>query len=475
MDISLAVTADPVATARLAAGNSPWPNSASTWFKEVRDRLGAILASEQRSPFGGGWEGHPAYRLSPDQSLLLAAHMLEALDWQADFLRLEALLGGKDPHPQTFLVGGMAVAPPWGGPAASQMRQHPQVPDRNAPLPLSKEGLDLLEALISTARSFVEQVLVPDTVMLANAYAEYAKIGIGPGNYLCNGEYPQDQGAKPVMLFPAGRLMEGNLEGSEPVSHDDIAETVIHSWYTYPNGDNVLTRPVEGVTDPQFTASLPLERLDGSGKYTWAKAPRYNGLPMESGPLARVLVAVANGQSTIRSSLARLMGLTGLGPEGLTGVLGRMVARAVEAEVLARELDGWIWELRSSLSTGDVSVVNVERWDPASWPDEFGGWSAGEGPRGSVNHWVHVKNRYVDGYQIVDGSTWNASPRDVLEMAGPLETALVGTPDVSAAKPLEILRVIHSIAPCAACAAHVHDPHAGGDCTIRVNVPEAVR
>jgi hydrogenase large subunit len=475
VDVSLAAKGDPAATARLAREQGNWPNSTSAWFKDVRDRLAAILASEQRTPFGGGWSGHPAYRLTPEQSLLLAAHMLEALDWQASFLRVEALLGGKDPHPQTYLVGGMAVAPPWGGPLASRIRQHPQVPDRNAPPPLSKEGLDLLASLITTAGAFVEQVLVPDTVLLATAYPEYATIGAGPGNYLCNGEFPEDQTARPVMLFPAGRLIEGNLEGSQPVSHDDIAETVVHSWYTYPNGDDALTRPVEGVTDPEFTATLPLEELDGAGKYTWSKAPRYNGLPMETGPLARILVGAANGQSTVRLALARLLEQTGLPPEGMTGVLGRMTARAIESELLVRKLDTWVWALRSSLATGDVSVANVEMWDPASWPDEFEGWSAGEGPRGSVNHWVHVKNRYVDAYQVVDGSTWNASPRDVLNMAGPLETALVGTPIADAAQPLEILRVVHSIAPCAACAAHVHDPRAGGQIGIRAHTPEAVR
>jgi Ni,Fe-hydrogenase I large subunit len=475
MDVSLAVTADPVATARLAAGQSAWRNSTSTWFSEVRDRLAATLSSDQRSPYGGGWSGHPAYRLSPEQSLVLAAHMLEALDWQAQFLRLEALLGGKDPHPQTYLVGGMAVAPPWGGPAASQMRQHPQVPDRNAPPPLSKEGLDLLADLISTARAFVDQVLVPDTVLLANAYPEYATIGAGPGGYLCNGEFPEDDSARPAMVFPAGRLADGNLEGAQPVSQEDITEAVAHAWYTDPEGGETLVPPAESVTDPVFTASLPLQQLDGAGKYTWVKAPRYNGWPMETGALARVLVGAASGQRAIRATLARHMEQTGLGPEGMTGVLGRMVARAVEAQVLSLRLDGWVRGLRSSLATGDVSVASVELWDPATWPDEFAGWSAGEGPRGSVNHWVHVKNRYVDGYQVVDGSTWNASPRDGLNMAGPLEAALVGTPVADAARPLEILRVVHSMAPCAACAAHVHDPRAGGDVAVRVLVPEAVR
>jgi Ni,Fe-hydrogenase I large subunit len=298
---------------------------------------------------------------------------------------------------------------------------------------------------------------------------------VGPGNYLCNGEFPLGEGTKAAMALPSGRLMEGNLEGAQPVSHEDIAETVVRSWYTYPNGDEALTRPVEGVTDPDFTATLPIEALDAAGKYTWAKAPRYNGLPMETGPLARILVGAANGQAEIRQSLGRMLEKTGLGLDELTGVLGRMVARAAEAEVLTRRLQGWIVELRTNLATGDVSVANVESWDPASWPQEFGGWSAGEGPRGSVNHWVHVKDRYVDDYQVVDGSTWNASPRDVLDFTGPLEFALVGTPVADAAQPVELLRVVHSLAPCAACAAHVHDPHAGGGLTVRVHAPEAAR
>jgi Ni,Fe-hydrogenase I large subunit len=479
VDFSLAATGDPVATARLASAQGSWPNSSSGHFKEVRDRIAALLASEQRSPFASAWAGHPAYRLTPEQSLLLVAHMLEALDWQADFMRLEALLGGKDPHPQTFLMGGMAVAPPWGGPAASMTRQHPQVPDRNAPVALSKEGLDLITRLITGARAFVEQVYVPDTILLVTSYPEFATIGAGPGNYLCNGEFPQDQGPKAVMFLPAGRLVDGNLEGSQPVNHDSIAETVAHAWYTYPNGDEALRITSEGVTDPAFTATLPLKELDVTGKYTWTKAPRYDGVPMETGPLARVLVGAANGQSEIRLALARILEQTAMGPEALPGVLGRMMARAVEAQVLSRQLDGWVWELRSSLATGDVSVANIERWEPDTWPSEFAGWSGGEGPRGSVNHYVHVSNGWVDDYQVVDGSTWNASPRDILGTAGPLEAALVGTPVADPAQPMEILRVVHSIAPCAACAAHVHDPQGGGEVTVhahaRAHAPEAVR
>ena len=474
VDINAATTADDLATSRLAQASSGWPRSGSGYFRTMRDRLAALVASGQPGPFGG-WSGHPGYRLSPEQSLLLMSHMLEAFDWQRDFLRAEALLGGKDPHAQTYLVGGVALAPPWGGPEASMTRQHPPVPGRNTPAALSEEGLDLLGGLIAGARTFVDQVYVPDVRMLAEAYPEYAGIGAGPGNYLAFGDYPLDGGKDPAMLLPRGRLMDGNLEAAQPVSEASVAESVQHAWYTYDNGDDALRKPFEGQTDPAFTATIPLTQLDGDGKYTWCKAARYEGLVMETGPLARVLVAAANGQAEIRLALGKAFDLTGLRTNSMASVIGRMVARTVESQVFALQLGTWVEELRSNLATGDVALVNIASWDPVSWPSEAQGWSLGEGPRGAVGHWMSFSNERVDHYQIVDGSTWNASPRDALGMRGPLEVALTGVRVADPAQPLEILRVIHSIAPCAACAVHAFDPRPGGRRVLPASVMEATR
>jgi hydrogenase large subunit len=475
VDTGAIAAADPVATARLAAAASPWPNSGSEYFRDVRDRLSAVIASQQPGPFAPAWPGHPAYRLSPEQSLLLMAHMLEALGWQADFMRIATLLSGKEAHPQTFLVGGMALAPPWGGPAASKTRQHPQVPDRNAPVALSEEGIDLMRGLVADARVFVDQVFVPDTTLLLAAYPEWSRIGAGPGSYLANGEFPLDDGKDSTLLLPGGRLMDGNLERAEPVSEASVGESVIHAWYAYDNGDDALRRPFEGQTVPTYTGEVPLAQLSDGAKYTWVKGARYDGRVMETGALARVLVAAANGQSEVRSALGRLITGTGVAPDGFTGTLGRSMARAVEAEVVGRKLDAWLWELKSSLATGDVAVANIERWDPASWPSEVEGWSLGEGPRGAVGHWLRIKNAVIDHYQVVDGSTWNTSPRDSLGLPGPLEAALVGVDVADPAQPIELLRVIHSFAPCAACAAHVFGPGSDGSTGVHAHVQERTR
>ncbi|MEI7743609.1 MAG: nickel-dependent hydrogenase large subunit [Chloroflexota bacterium] len=475
VDFKAAAAADPVEASRLAKAASAWPNSGSEHLKAVRDRIAGVIDSGQPGPFGGDWWGHPAYAISPEQSLVLVSHMLDALDWQRDFMRIEALLGGKDPHPQTYLVGGMSLAPPWGGPAASKSRQHPQVPDHNAPLALSTEGLDLVGALIADARKFVEQVLVPDTLVIAAAYPEYATLGGGSTSFLSFGEYPQDEAKSPTRLMPNGRLVGGRLQASLPADESGVSESVLHSWYAYSNGDDALRRPFEGELNPQYTGSVPLKALDTAGKYSWIKAARYDGIVTETGPLARVLVGAANGQNETRLALAKILEQTGLPQEALESTIGRFLARAVEAQVMVRQLDGWVWGLRTNLSTGDVAIASVEMWDQASWPSEADGHSIGEGPRGSVGHWMSIKDGRVSRYQIVDGSTFNASPRDALSQAGPLEIALVGAPVADPARPVELMRIVHSLAPCAACAAHVISNHAGTGPVLRVHAAEAVR
>lgn len=476
VDTAAVIAADPAATSRLARAGSARLEAGEDYFRGVRDRIAAMATSEQPGPFRSAWPGHSSYRLSPEQGLLLVAHMLEAFDWQSDFMRIHALLGGKDPHPQTYLVGGMALVPPWGGPAASKTRQHPQVPDHNAPLALSEEGIEMMLRLVAGARAFVDQVFVPDVRMLLDAYPDWIATGAGPGNYLSFGEYPLDDGDKAARLLPGGRLMDGNLERAEPVTESAVGESVLRSWYTYSDGDALLRSPDEGETAPDFTVpELPLKQLDGAGKYTWTKAARYNGLVMETGPLARVLVAAANGQSDVRLALGLQLADLGLESGSLTGVLARLLARAVEAQVVGRKLDGWVGDLRSNLATGDVSVTSIELWDPVSWPSEAEGSSLGEGPRGSVGHWIRIKDKVIDHYQLLDGSTWNASPRDGLGVPGPMESALVGIDVADPAAPVEILRVVHSFAPCAACAAHVYDPRTGGRLRVHAQAAEGIR
>jgi Ni,Fe-hydrogenase I large subunit len=130
-----------------------------------------------------------------------------------------------------------------------------------------------------------------------------------------------------------------------------------------------------------------------------------------------------------------------------------MLARAIEAEVVVDQLDAWIGELKANMAGGDLAIADLSRWAPETWPSTASGWSLGEGPRGAVGHWVTIADRRIAGYQVVDASTWNASPRDGSGRRGAVEEAVIGTPVADPDRPVEVLRTVHSFAPCSACGA----------------------
>jgi Ni,Fe-hydrogenase I large subunit len=469
VDVAAALTADPAATAALATAQSDHPLSSVDYFRGVQSRLQAVQASGQLGLFAQGYWGHPAYALSPAQDLLLVAHYFEALDWQRTLMRIHTLLGGISPHGATYLVGGMTVVPPWGGPVRASSGEHPQQVDRKSPDALSRTGLADIGDIIDLTQRFVDEVYVPDVALLARAYPEWMAIGRGRANFLSYGEFPEDDAGN-AWLMPAGRVMDGDLTAALPIDQSGVAETVVHSWYASEGDPAALTPPTEGETVPQYAGpALPFTTLEGADRYSWLKAPRYQDDAMEVGPAARLLVAYAAGPGDIRSRVDAAAADLGGDPAALASTLGRTVARSIEVQLLVGRFTDWLRQLQANLALGDLAVADITKWDPASWPSSAAGHSLGEGPRGAVGHWMSIAGGHVDAYQIVDASTWNASPRDGQGRRGALEEALVGTPVSDPDRPLEILRVVHAFDPCTACAVHALDPTDRGPIGIRVN------
>jgi len=438
VDVTSALKADPAETAKLAQSLSDWGLSSATYFKTVKDRLAAFVNSGQLGPFANGYWGHPAYKLPPEANLMAVAHYLEALDWQRDVIRVHAILGSKNPHPQSYLVGGMAVTL-----------------DPNSESAINADKLALIKELFGRARKFVEQVYIPDLLAVASFYKDWAGYGEGLGNFLVFGDFPDVNGN---LLFPQGIILNRDLKTVLPFDPQKITEYVTRSWYQYGAGDQAGKHPWDGETQPNYTGPKPpYEFLQTDGKYSWLKAPRYDGKAMEVGPLARVLVAYASGQPRFKQVVDSVLQKLGVGPEALFSTLGRTAARGIETLVVAEQLVSWLDELATHMGDGDLKTFNADKWDPATWPKTAKGWGHHEAPRGALGHWIQIADQKVANYQAVVPSTWNGSPRDAQGLPGAYEAALVGTPVSDPEQPLEILRTIHSFDPCMACAVHVVD------------------
>ncbi|MGD9391370.1 MAG: nickel-dependent hydrogenase large subunit, partial [Chromatiales bacterium] len=373
------------------------------------------------------------------------AHYLEALSWQRDVVKLHAIFGGKNPHPN-FLVGGV-----------------PCPIDMNSDSAINAKRLAQVQEVIDKMKVFVEQVYVPDTLAIAGFYKDWGAQGEGVGNFMCFGDMPEKGMDDPSSyLIPPGVILNRDLSTIHPVdlnSADEIEEYVAHSWYDYSGGKEQGLHPYDGETKLNYTGPKPpYDQLNVDEPYSWMKSPRWKGKPMEVGPLSRVLMLYASGHEQTKELVDMTLRTLDVPVDALFSTLGRTAARTLETKVIVDAMQTWNDNLVANIKSGDTRTFNETLWEPSSWPREAKGVGYMEAPRGGLAHWIVIKDEKIDNYQAVVPSTWNAGPRDVQGQPGPYEAALAGHALHDPQQPIEILRTIHSFDPCIACAVHITDP-----------------
>jgi hydrogenase large subunit len=317
----------------------------------------------------------------------LIGHYVAALEARRKAHQMGAVFGGKLPCTGSYVVGGITET-------------------------VTPEKIAEFRALLTDLRGFIDNTYVPDAMAIAAAFPDYYALGGGPGNLLAYGAFELDASGT-TKLFDGGRYTEGIPGTFDPA---DITEYLKYGWYVDAAGGQ---NPAVGETNPD---------PDKAGAYSWVKAPRYVAKPHETGPLAR-------------------MWINGLYTNGIS-MMDRIVARALETQMLADTMDGWLDELVS----GDPTYT------PSSIPQTATSMGLTEAPRGGLGHWMDIEDSVISRYQVITPTAWNCSPRDDLEQLGPIEQALIGTPVADIDQPIEVLRITHSVDPCLACAVHMVRP-----------------
>jgi len=445
VDVVSALSADPAETSRIAQSLSNWPKSSTGYFSDLQKRLTKFVESGQLGIFANGYWGHPAYKLPAEVNLIGVAHYLEALEWQKEIIKIHTIFGGKNPHPN-YLVGGAACSI--------------NIDESNA---LNAERLALVGKLLDDAWTFVNQVYIPDLLAVASYYKnDWGTIGGGLTNYLVYGDLPTNGYADVERFkFPRGIIMGRNLnevidvDGKDP---EQIKEYINHSYYDYSGGNAEGRHPWVGETKLNYTGPKPpYDQLNVEDKYSWLKTPRWKGNAMEVGPLSRMLVGYASGREEFKEVVHYALKKLDVPVTALFSTLGRTAARGLETILVADWAKEFYQQLLTNIKNGDTRMQNNEKWEPSTWPAEAKGVGMSEAPRGALAHWIVIKDKKIDNYQLVVPSTWNASPRDGKGQRSAYEESLIGTPVANPEQPLEILRTIHSFDPCLACAVHVYD------------------
>ena len=432
VDVTNCLNADVHKAAKLANDISPRKTTPQS-LKAVQDRIRSYVESGQIGHFTNAYflGGHPAYTLPPELDLIATAHYLEALHLQVRAARAMALIGGKNPHPQFLLVGGVSCYDA-----------------------LKPEVIRQFLALEQETASFIREVYIPDLLAIAAHYKDAATYG-GASNFFTCGDFFKKHSDLDSGFFKPGVIWNRDLNNIASFDPDKITEEVAHSWY---EGADAL-HPYEGKTEP-----VPGELHANGDRYTWSKGPRYDGKPVETGPLANMLVAYAKGVKPVVEATDTVLKALDVGRDFLFSTLGRTAARGIETLVIANQIESWVREFQDQIRKERRPKI-VENW---TMPKSSKGVGWVNASRGALSHWIVIEDGKIDNFQMVVPTTWNMSPRDIHGAIGPFEESLTGVPIADPKRPVEVLRTIHSFDPCIACAVHIIDPESNERRVFRV-------
>ena len=440
VDIVSALSADERKASELAFKYTDNPiGTGENELKLVKEKIAKFAKHPQGlGPFANAYWGHKTYKLTPEQNLIALSHYLKALEMQRIAAQMMAIFGGKQPHPQSLVVGGVTC-----------------VMDILNP---QRMGEYLVK--FQQLADFINNAYYPDILMAVEMYKTEPSVmkPMGVKNFMA---YEEFMVGRNEYLFDSGIIMNGDLSKVFEINEDKITEDATHSWY---KNDKPL-HPYDGETEPNYTGFIDGESIgvdgtnvktkliDETKKYSWIKSPRYNGEPMEVGPLASILVAYVKGNEKVTTLVNEFLAKAEIPAAALLSTLGRTGARMLQSKLIADNalvaFSNLIENLKVDQETCAPYIIDNDK--------EYIGRGIGEVPRGVLSHWIKIKNGVVANYQAVVPSTWNAGPMDAQGKKGPYEADLIGLKIQDLTQPLEIIRIIHSFDPCIACAVHVMD------------------
>lgn len=374
-------------------GNDRFLQGIKSWVQNELKSSQIVPAA----PFLPRFEG--AYMQSPENNITVFKHYFDALEIRTIAHQLVAIFGGKMPHLATLVPGGVTEK-------------------------VTSKKIAQCRSKMLKLREFVEHVYTQDILAVAQEFPEYWSIGKGCGNYMSFGVF-SDLLKNSDFLFPAGVMIDGKISA---VNTDLISEQVKYAKYTPDSGFN-KTQP-----EP-----------NKAGAYSWIKAPRYDGKPMEVGPLARILIGYHDqGRPQIKAATDKMLQKLGRSLEDLDSCLGRHLVRNIELQLMFEQLEQWIELLDPQKPTAADFHI----------PEKSSGAGLTEAPRGALGHWIEIEDKKISAYECVVPSTWTCSPKDDSDVHGPVEQSLIGTAVADAENPLEAARIVRSYDPCLACAVH---------------------
>ena len=324
-----------------------------------------------------GAEQYSDYRLPEKINKKIEEHYVKSIELSRLAHEGLAILGGKAPHSHGIFVGGVTVN-------------------------IDAYKLEKVKSIIKNIQSFVTTTMKEDVEIISKYYPDYLKKGKSYPNFMTFGVFDKYKDSD-ITYVKSGVMIDKVKYDLDP---NKITEEIHHSWY---KKDNSLE-------------DVDLSKADA---YTFVKAPRYSNLPMEVGPLARLIISgeYIKGHSCMDRNIARV-----LETEKILGIMKNLAERV---------------ELKSN----NQKIYEI--------PEKAYGVGLIDTTRGALGHFIKVENKVINHYNIITPTVWNLSPKGEDNLPGTIERALIGTTLRNVKEPVEIGRIVRSFDPCVSCATHL--------------------
>lgn len=323
------------------------------------------------------------YLTNTSTAINICANYFKALKIRSEGAAGIAIIGAKAPFAHAILPGGITTD-------------------------ITPDTLLYYQKVLDDVKNFTFNNYIPDVMAVAGHFHEYFNMGSSYNNFYAHRTF----NALGHALFKGGILINGH---KTPFNFSKIKEHYDTSFYD-----------ADGYPNP-----------DKKGAYSWIKAPRYDGEPLETGPLARMIVC-GNGY------FHKLMGQ--LNAPVRSSAMARHVARAAEVNTILAHM----YALLDAYRFGEPNIHQIDFSKKVSGR----GIGFSIAARGALIHDIQASNGKITRYNMVVPSTWNFSPTSGGKK-GVVERALIGTPvSGSGEDSIEVGRIVRSYDPCTACSVH---------------------
>jgi hydrogenase large subunit len=390
---------------------------------------------------------------------------LEALSMTRVAREAYVLIGGKYPHPQSVVPGGLSVT-----------------------ITISTLN-EVYSRLVKFFDYSQKTTGIWDDVFdfFLESNPEYAKCGVRPATMMDTGVWDRpdfydatfencDKWGEARWSTP-GVLVDGEVVTTKLTQlNAGMEEFIEHSYYEKWDGHKYKEDPLGTPLSPNHPWNK--ETIPKPGKqswrerYSWDTSPTWDRMPMEAGAYTRMYL-------TAKAKIApdsKFLENTGHSmkihvpkhylpaktlewhiPEHWNA-FERNRARAYCIPYSAMvAMDNWLLAMEL-LKQGETKISTPFEIPKTGTHIGFGAWGAG---RGFLTHHLVVEKGLIQNYQIITPSTLNAAPRTPWGTPGPYEEAVLNTPVLEKFdkpedyKGIDILRAIRSFDPCMPCTTHI--------------------